>query len=137
MIHQRTREEDCNAGVIFDHLESPMWPSMKFAIEAICDGLANQNIQVVLFNFPKEGQVIEEAPVAQPAEGQAPAEEVKEDIKPKDYTKEEQETYAKLVEEINNYFAEIVLRQMNHEEEKPQTAPEGGSGPADGSAVAH
>lgn len=124
MIQQRTREEDCNAGVIFDHLESQYWPNMKFVIEAICDGLATQNIQVLLFNFPKEGQVVDEpvAPVQPPAEGQPPVEEVKEEIKPKDYSKEEQEAHHKLVEEINNFFAEIVLRQMNHEEEKPATA---------------
>jgi hypothetical protein len=36
-----------------------------------------------------------------------------------------------LVEEINNFFAEIVLRQMNHEEEKASTQAEG-SGPAEG-----
>jgi hypothetical protein len=40
MIQQRAREEDCNAGVVFDHLESPQWPNMRFAIEAICDGLS-------------------------------------------------------------------------------------------------
>ncbi len=91
MIQQRTQEEDCNAGVIFDHLESPYWPSMKFAIEAICDGLAKQNVQVLLFNFPKEGQAAVEE-IAQPVvEGGvvSSSEEVKEEIKPKDFTKEE------------------------------------------------
>ncbi len=79
---------------------------------------------MLLFNFPKEGQGVDGpvAPVQPPAEGQPPAEEVKEEIKPKDYSKEEQEAHHKLVEEINNFFAEIVLRQMNHEEEKPATA---------------
>lgn len=106
---------------------------MKFVIEAICDGLSTQNIQVVLFNFPKEGQIVDE-PVspAQPVDGQPPVEEVKEEIKPKDYSKEEQEAYHKLVEDINNFFAEIVLRQMNHEEEKPSSANAEGGAPADG-----
>ena len=61
-----------------------------------------------------------------------PVEEVKEEIKPKDYSKEEQEAYHKLVEDINNFFAEIVLRQMNHEEEKPSSANAEGGAPADG-----
>lgn len=106
---------------------------MKFVIEAICDGLSTQNIQVVLFNFAKEGQIVDEAVApAQPVDGQPPVEEVKEEIKPKDYSKEEQEAYHKLVEDINNFFAEIVLRQMNHEEEKPSSANAEGGAPADG-----
>lgn len=45
-------------------------------------------------------------------------EERKEELKPKDYTKEEMEAYAKFVEEVNNIFAEIHLRQMNVDEEE-------------------
>jgi len=39
MIHERLKEEDCNAGAIFDCLESPYWPNVKFALEAICDAV--------------------------------------------------------------------------------------------------
>jgi adenylate kinase family enzyme len=49
MIQARVREEDCNAGVVFDNLEAPQWPNLKFALEAICDALPTQNIQILLF----------------------------------------------------------------------------------------
>lgn len=39
MIQARVREEDCNAGVVFDNLEAPQWPNLKFALEAICDAI--------------------------------------------------------------------------------------------------
>jgi adenylate kinase family enzyme len=39
MIQERLKEEDCNAGAIFDCLESPQWPNLKFALEAICDAV--------------------------------------------------------------------------------------------------
>lgn len=39
MIQARVREEDCNAGVVFDNLEAPQWPNLKFALEAICEAL--------------------------------------------------------------------------------------------------
>lgn len=39
MIQQRVKEEDCNAGVVFDNLEATQWPNLKFALEAICDAL--------------------------------------------------------------------------------------------------
>lgn len=49
MIQARVREEDCNAGVLFDCLESPHWPTLRFALEAICEALPTQNVQVLLF----------------------------------------------------------------------------------------
>lgn len=101
MISQRVKEEDCNAGVIFDNLESPYWPNLKLALEAICDALPTQNVQVLLLQFAKEQVEVD------------PADE--QEAKPKGYTKEEQEAYAKFAEEANNAFAEILLRQMNHD----------------------
>jgi hypothetical protein len=81
MIQQRVKEEDCNAGVVFDNLEGAQWPNLKFALEAICDALPTQNVQMLLFQFAKE-------PVeADPADDQ--------ELKPKDHTKEDQEAYAK------------------------------------------
>jgi hypothetical protein len=49
MIAERVKEEDCNAGAIFDCLESPYWPNLKFALESVCDAITTSNIQVVLF----------------------------------------------------------------------------------------
>ena len=81
MIQQRVKEEDCNAGVVFDNLEGAQWPNLKLALEAICDALPTQNVQMLLFQFAKE-------PVeADPADDQ--------ELKPKDHTKEDQEAYAK------------------------------------------
>lgn len=54
MINSRLLEEDCNAGAIFDSLESPNWPSLKFALECLCEALPTQNLQVLLFNFARE-----------------------------------------------------------------------------------
>lgn len=47
-------------------------------------------------------------------------EEVKDEPKPKEYTKEEYEQYHKFVEDLNNLFAEIILRQMPMEESHPE-----------------
>ena len=60
MIQARVHEEDCNAGVIFDNLEASQWQSPKDIIRAICTALPTQNMQFLIFNFPKPGQVIEE-----------------------------------------------------------------------------
>ena len=54
MLQKRLQEEDCNAGAIFDSLESRYWPNEKFAIELICEAVPVQNVQIVLFNFNKE-----------------------------------------------------------------------------------
>ena len=54
MIQERLLEEDCNAGTIFDNLESPQWPNLKFALECICEAIPKQNIQVLLFQYMKE-----------------------------------------------------------------------------------
>jgi len=55
MLSKRLEEEDCNAGAIFDNLTSEYWPGDKFGVELICDAAPRQNVQVVLFNFNKEG----------------------------------------------------------------------------------
>lgn len=111
MIQSRTKEEDCNAGVVFDNLEAPHWPGLKFALDSICEALPTQNVQVLLFNINTPSK---EQP---PVEGQ-PAEEQKDDIKPKEFSKDEQDAFVKFAEDINNHYAEIVLRQMNHEDEE-------------------
>ena len=54
MLAKRLSEDDCNAGAIFDNLESQYWPDQKFAIELICDAVPEQQVEVVLFNFNKE-----------------------------------------------------------------------------------
>lgn len=54
MIQQRIQEEDCNAGAIFDCLESPNWPNLKFALDCLCEAIPKQNIQVLLFQFVRE-----------------------------------------------------------------------------------
>lgn len=32
MIRERLKEEDCNAGAVFDNLESHQWLDLKFAL---------------------------------------------------------------------------------------------------------
>ena len=54
MLAKRLAEDDCNAGAIFDSLESQYWPDQKFAIELICDAVPEQQVEVVLFTFNKE-----------------------------------------------------------------------------------
>jgi hypothetical protein len=40
MIEERIKEEDCNAGAIFDCLESQsQWPNLKFALECLCEAI--------------------------------------------------------------------------------------------------
>lgn len=39
MIEERVKEEDCNAGVIFDCLESIYWSNVKIILESICEAL--------------------------------------------------------------------------------------------------
>jgi hypothetical protein len=64
MIQARVREEDCNAGVIFDNLEAPYWPSSKDVISYICEALPTQNVKLLVFNFrkPEEEPVAEQEP---------------------------------------------------------------------------
>lgn len=54
MIQERLKEEDCNAGAIFDCLDSIHWPNVKFVLESICDAVPMQNVQVLLFQLQKE-----------------------------------------------------------------------------------
>lgn len=54
MIAERVKEEDCNAGAIFDCLVSPQWPNLKFLLECICEAITTSNIQVVLFQINKD-----------------------------------------------------------------------------------
>jgi len=44
MIAERVSDEDCNAGAIFDCLESPYWPNLKFALECLCEAVSISNI---------------------------------------------------------------------------------------------
>lgn len=37
MLKERLAQEDCNAGAIFDCLESPLWPDTKFALELVAE----------------------------------------------------------------------------------------------------
>ena len=54
MVRERMSQEDCNAGVIFDCLESEYWADAKFAIKLISDALPQQNLQVLLMKFQKD-----------------------------------------------------------------------------------
>lgn len=67
MITARVHEEDCNAGVIFDNLEAPLWPNLKFILEAICDALPTQNVQILMFQFQAPGAPVEQPPVPEGA----------------------------------------------------------------------
>lgn len=39
MLKERLSQEDCNAGAIFDCLESTYWEDSKTAIEMICQAV--------------------------------------------------------------------------------------------------
>jgi hypothetical protein len=54
MLTKRLEEEDCNAGVIYDNLNSEYWADEKAAIDLICETCPQQNVQMVLFNFHTE-----------------------------------------------------------------------------------
>ena len=54
MLKERLSQEDCNAGVIFDCLESEYWAGTKFAVELICNAVPQQNLQVLLLRFQKD-----------------------------------------------------------------------------------
>lgn len=54
MLKERLAQEDCNAGAIFDCLESEYWPDAKFAVELICEAVPAQNLQVLLLRFQRE-----------------------------------------------------------------------------------
>ena len=45
MIQERVKEEDCNAGAIFDNLYSSYFPNVKIIIDAICESLPKQKKQ--------------------------------------------------------------------------------------------
>lgn len=53
MLKERLSQEDCNAGSIFDCLESEQkyWPDAKYAIELIADTVPVQNLQLLLLKF--------------------------------------------------------------------------------------
>ena len=61
MLAKRLSEDDCNAGAIFDSLESQYWPDQKFAIALICDSVPEQQVEVVLFNFNKENMTMDDS----------------------------------------------------------------------------
>jgi hydrocephalus-inducing protein len=54
MLRERLAQEDCNAGAIFDCLESEYWPDAKFAVELICEAVPEQNLQVILLRFQRD-----------------------------------------------------------------------------------
>jgi len=54
MLKERLAQEDCNAGAIFDCLESEYWPGTKFAVELITNAVPQQNLQVLLLRFQKD-----------------------------------------------------------------------------------
>jgi len=54
MLKERLAQEDCNAGAIFDCLESPLWPDAKFALELVAQAAPQQNLQVLLLRFQME-----------------------------------------------------------------------------------
>ena len=56
MLKERLAQEDCNAGAIFDCLESEQkyWPDAKYAIELIADTVPTQNLQLYLLKFQKQ-----------------------------------------------------------------------------------
>jgi len=54
MLKERLQVEDCNAGAIFDDLQSENWPNEKFAIELISEANPLNNVQVIMFKFQKE-----------------------------------------------------------------------------------
>lgn len=54
MLKERLSQEDCNAGAIFDCLESEYWVDSKFALELITNAVPQQNLQVMLLRFQKD-----------------------------------------------------------------------------------
>eukprot|EP01022_Parablepharisma_sp_SALTPOND_P020800 TRINITY_DN386_c0_g1_i3.p1 TRINITY_DN386_c0_g1~~TRINITY_DN386_c0_g1_i3.p1 ORF type:complete len:4093 (+),score=589.86 TRINITY_DN386_c0_g1_i3:873-13151(+) len=54
LIRNRISEEDCNAGTIFDSLESEHCRGIVDTVEAISDACGVQNIKVVMLEVPKE-----------------------------------------------------------------------------------
>ena len=56
MLIDRLSQEDCNAGAIFDCLESEYWPDSKFAIELIAEAVPKQNLQVIMLRFQRDTQ---------------------------------------------------------------------------------
>lgn len=54
MIKERLAQEDCNAGAIFDCLESEYWPDSKFAVELVAEAVPKQNLQVLLLRFQRD-----------------------------------------------------------------------------------
>jgi adenylate kinase family enzyme len=54
MLKERLAQEDCNAGAIFDCLESEHWPDAKYAVELIAEAVPKQNLQVLLLRFQRD-----------------------------------------------------------------------------------
>jgi hydrocephalus-inducing protein len=44
MLRERLAQEDCNAGAIFDCLESDRWRGEQAAVAVICEALRGQNL---------------------------------------------------------------------------------------------
>jgi hypothetical protein len=62
-----------------------------------------------MFNFQKPEDQQQPPAEQPPVEGQ---EEVKEDLKPKDFTKEEQEAFEKLAQDLELFFAGITANRQ-------------------------
>lgn len=62
-----------------------------------------------MFNFHKPEDQQQPPAEQPPVEGQ---EEVKEDLKPKDFTKEEQEAFEKLAQDLELFFAGITANRQ-------------------------
>lgn len=54
LLVERTSDEDCNAGIIFDNLACENWVDEKFIIETICDALAEENVHLVTIGLNKD-----------------------------------------------------------------------------------
>ena len=54
MLRNRVLAEDCNAGAIFDNLESEHIGSIKEAVELVSDALPEQNITLLMLKFGQD-----------------------------------------------------------------------------------
>lgn len=59
LIIERTNDEDCNAGIIFDNLHSENWKDEKTIIDTICDALAQENVHLVTIGLSKDEDGLE------------------------------------------------------------------------------
>jgi hypothetical protein len=60
ILSDRLSQDDCGAGVIFEHLKSDMLGNEKEAIQHITESVPIQNLQVLLLKIKKEEEAAEE-----------------------------------------------------------------------------